>query len=95
MHPEKVCSYRWREALNVANSQKRCGARTRVKTSCMSPAMKNGRCRMHGGQSKGAPPGEAHGRYIHGTYTIKSKEERRYFRVMCKEAMRYLDQFEF
>src|SRR5262249_52774776 len=33
----------------------RCGARTRRLTQCQSPAMPNGRCRMHGGKSTGAP----------------------------------------
>jgi hypothetical protein len=32
----------------------RCGARTRAGAPCRSPAMKNGRCRMHGGTSTGA-----------------------------------------
>jgi hypothetical protein len=31
----------------------RCGARTRARRSCRSPAMPNGRCRMHGGASTG------------------------------------------
>ncbi len=31
----------------------RCGARTRQGTACRCPAMKNGRCRMHGGRSSG------------------------------------------
>jgi hypothetical protein len=31
----------------------RCGAKTRTGQSCKSPAMKNGRCRMHGGRSTG------------------------------------------
>jgi uncharacterized protein YjcR len=46
---------------------KRCGARTRKGTLCQSPAMANGRCRMHGGPSPGAPKGNKnalkHGRY--------------------------------
>ena len=46
----------------------RCGARTRRGTPCRSPAMANGRCRMHGGKSSGAPRGNSnalkHGRYI-------------------------------
>lgn len=33
----------------------RCGARTRSENRCRSPAMPNGRCRMHGGLSPGAP----------------------------------------
>jgi hypothetical protein len=31
----------------------RCGAFTRKRTRCQSPAMRNGRCRMHGGKSTG------------------------------------------
>ena len=34
-----------------------CKARTRRGTPCQSPAMANGRCRMHGGASTGAPKG--------------------------------------
>ena len=45
----------------------RCGARTRRGSPCQSPAMPNGRCRMHGGTSPGAPKGNRnalkHGRY--------------------------------
>ena len=45
----------------------RCGAKTRSKKPCQSPAMPNGRCRMHGGPSPGAPSGNQnalkHGRY--------------------------------
>jgi hypothetical protein len=40
--------------LNAA----RCGARSRrTGNPCKAPAMKNGRCRMHGGKSSGAPKG--------------------------------------
>ena len=41
----------WRTTLPLAQSSPRCGARTRARTPCRSPAMKNGRCRLHGGQS--------------------------------------------
>jgi hypothetical protein len=45
----------------------RCGARTRAGLPCRAPAMPNGRCRMHGGRSPGAPKGNRnavkHGRY--------------------------------
>lgn len=39
----------------------RCGARARHGTACRQPAMRNGRCRMHGGLSTGArtPEGKA------------------------------------
>lgn len=33
-----------------------CGAKTRSGNPCKNRAMKNGRCRMHGGKSTGAPP---------------------------------------
>ena len=46
----------------------RCGARTRNRKSCQAPAMPNGRCRMHGGLSPGAPKGNKnalkHGRMM-------------------------------
>jgi hypothetical protein len=49
----------------------RCGARTRCDASCRQPAMKNGRCRLHGGKSTGprTPAGLARSRrarLIHG-----------------------------
>ena len=55
----------------------RCGARTRDGTPCRSPAMPNGRCRMHGGMSPGAPMGEANGSYRHGRFTNEAIERRR------------------
>jgi len=45
----------------------RCGARTRSANVCQSPAMPNGRCRMHGGKSPGAPAGNERTRK-HGLY---------------------------
>ena len=36
---------------------RQCGARARRGSRCRSPAMPNGRCRMHGGMSPGAPRG--------------------------------------
>jgi hypothetical protein len=39
---------------------RRCRARTRRGWQCQSPAMPNGRCRMHGGSSPGCYPGPAH-----------------------------------
>jgi len=62
----------------------RCGAKTRKGTSCKAPAMKNGRCRLHGGKSTGpkTPEGierirQAH--LIHGKYTKEAIEERKKF----------------
>jgi hypothetical protein len=53
----------------------RCRARTRRGSLCQSPAMKNGRCRMHGGMSPGAPRGNKnalkHGRYAAETIALR------------------------
>ncbi|WP_319802266.1 HGGxSTG domain-containing protein [Methylobacterium sp. W2] len=55
----------------------RCGAKTRRGSPCCSPAMPNGRCRMHGGASPGAPKGSRNGMYRHGRYTAEALETRR------------------
>ena len=41
---------------NKPHAKKRCGAKTRSGKPCKNGAMENGRCRMHGGKSTGAPP---------------------------------------
>ena len=46
----------------------RCRARTRRGSLCQSPAMPNGRCRMHGGKSPGASKGNKNA-FKHGQYT--------------------------
>jgi hypothetical protein len=69
----------------------RCGARTRRRTPCLGPAMKNGRCRMHGGKSTG--PRTAAGlersrnaRWTHGAYSRETRgllrENRRCWREL-------------
>ena len=54
----------------------RCRARTRRGSLCQSPAMKNGRCRMHGGKSPGAPKGNKNA-LKHGRYTAEAIARRR------------------
>src|SRR5215469_14458303 len=63
----------WTRGLQLANDGPRCGARCRSGRPCRSAAMKNGRCRMHGGASPGAPRGRRNGQYRHGRYTIANK----------------------
>ena len=53
----------------------RCGARTRPGHPCGHYAMKNGRCRYHGGKSTGAK--NPHRPIKHGRYTKEAIEERR------------------
>jgi hypothetical protein len=50
--------------------------RTRSARPCRSPAMPNGRCRMHGGLSPGAPKGNKNA-LKHGRYTAKAIARRR------------------
>jgi len=54
----------------------RCSARTRRGSQCRSPAMPNGRCRMHGGKSSGAPKSNSHA-FKHGRYTAEAIANRR------------------
>jgi hypothetical protein len=61
----------------------RCRARTRRGSPCQSPAMPNGRCRMHGGLSPGAPKGNKHA-YKHGRYTAEAIARRREIRELLR-----------
>src|SRR5436190_17488222 len=54
----------------------RCGAKTRRGSPCQSPAMPNGRCRMHGGPSTGAPKGNRNA-WKHGRFTAEAIARRR------------------
>ncbi len=51
-------------------------ARTRSGQPCQAPAMPNGRCRMHGGKSPGAPKGNKNA-LKHGRYTADAIAKRR------------------
>jgi hypothetical protein len=64
---------------------KRCGAKTRSGKSCRSPAMSNGRCRMHGGPSPGAPKGNQNS-LKHGRYTAEAIRRRRELSALLKAA---------
>src|SRR5467141_1904885 len=69
---------------------KRCGAKTRRQTKCQAPAMKNGRCRMHGGASTGprTPEGLARSRranWKHGLYSMQAKAERQSLRRLLED----------
>lgn len=53
--------------------RKRCGAKTRSGGKCKNWAMANGRCRMHGGKSTGAPPEKMKGNSNARTHGLFSK----------------------
>lgn len=75
---EGGCGPNWRiDPMQLhMHRAKRCGARTRSGKPCQSPAMANGRCRMHGGPSPGAPKGNRHA-YKHGRYSAETIARRR------------------
>jgi hypothetical protein len=68
---------------------RRCGARTRSGRPCRSPAMPNGRCRMHGEKSPGAPKGYSNA-LKHGRYSDEAIARRREIRTLLG-AMRGLN----
>ena len=65
----------------------RCGARTRRRTACRSPAMANSRCRMHGGKSPGAPRGNGNA-LKHGRYGAAATTERRELAALIRSMRR-------
>src|SRR4029077_9204504 len=72
-----------------------CGAKTRRATACEGPAMKNGRCRMHGGMSTGprTPEGRERSRqarWKHGAYSQETKSLLRESRRQWRELLALL-----
>jgi hypothetical protein len=74
---------------------KRCGAKNRRGGACGSPAMRNGRCRLHGGLSTGPSTAEGierirRAKTKHGQYSAAAIAERRRFREAfrdCREVL--------
>jgi len=67
----------------------RCGARTRAGMTCKGPAMRNGRCRMHGGTSTGPRTAEGlqrivQARTVHGAYGAEMRALRMLLRALGK-----------
>ena len=83
------------EALLKANAAPRCGARSkRTGKPCRGAAMPNGRCKLHGGKSKGprTPEGLERSRranWKHGHFSREAKAERSRVRAAIL-ALRYL-----
>lgn len=73
----------------------RCGAKSRLGHPCRQPAMKNGRCRLHGGKSTGPKTAKGKERsrranLKHGYYTIESIQQRREFHQKLREFRKFL-----
>ena len=69
----------------------RCHARTRAGTPCQSPAMANGRCRMHGGKAPGAAKGNSNA-LKHGRYTADAIAERRHLMALVRDMKGLVEQ---
>lgn len=74
----------------------RCGAKTRSGCSCKAPAMRNGRCRMHGGKSCGPRTVEGLERsrlanWKHGIYSQEMRNQRRALRRLIKMSAEIID----
>ena len=87
----------WRTTLPLAQSCPRCGARTRSGGACQSPAMPNGRCRMHGGKSTGPRTAEGlermrRAKTKHGLYSGETLRVMRAIRALQRDARRMLDE---
>ena len=76
--------------FNIKNAKKCLATTKRNKTLCQAPAMKNGRCRLHGGKSTGARTEEGlkklkEANYRNGCSTKEAieyrKESRRFLRL--------------
>ncbi|WP_281406864.1 HGGxSTG domain-containing protein [Methylobacterium sp. WL103] len=81
--------------LHGAFAADRCGAKRRDGGACQQPAMRNGRCRLHGGKSTGArtPGGKAKaqaGNLKHGRFSADAITERRELRRVLHLARRTL-----
>jgi hypothetical protein len=63
----------------------RCGAKTPRGTPCQNPAMPNGRCRMHGGKSPGAPKCNKRA-FKHGLYSAEIVAHRRNVAALLRES---------
>ena len=89
----------WLIGLYHANEAPRCGAKTRRKTSCLGPAMPNGRCRLHGGKSTGPKTKEGLERsrkanWKHGQRSaeaIRHRKESMAVRRQLKKLIRLMD----
>ena len=71
-------------------SSPRCGAKTRSGKPCQAPAVKGKRrCRMHGGNSPGAPK-DNKSALVHGHYTAIEIAKRREVRAILLKLRRLL-----
>lgn len=69
---------------------RRCGAKTRGGWPCRSYGMPNGRCKLHGGKSTGAPKGNKNA-WKHGRRSREYRSMRQLLRLMLAELTELAD----
>ena len=70
----------------------KCNAKTRNGGQCQRIGnRKNGRCKLHGGNSTGPPLGNRNG-FKHGLYTGEMMKQRKMLSQLLKEAKKATDQ---
>ena len=87
----------WRVTLPLAQAAPRCGARNRAGNPCRAPAMRNGRCQMHGGKSTGPRTAEGlermrRAKAKHGFYSAETLRLKRALRRLHRKVRRTLDE---
>lgn len=85
INPMQSSSSHWSKGFAALAAAVRCGAKRRAGGSCRSPAMENGRCRMHGGASPGAPLGNRNA-LKHGQTTADSLFAKTLMRACIRSA---------
>ncbi len=82
------------QKLSPMHLSPRCGAKTRSGSPCRSPAMPNGRCRMHGGCSPGAPRERRNGNYKNGRFTCEAMARRHALSTWVRQMSMLVDEVE-
>jgi hypothetical protein len=81
----------WEKGLTIAHSMPRCGAKnkTRGGIPCKAVAMKNSKCRMHGGVSLS---GKNHGMFRTGLYMKETQQLKKCFHQQLKATREIIEE---
>lgn len=89
-HAKHKCSRKTNDLPWAFMKALKCGAKTRKGIPCMAPAMKNGRCRLHGGKSTGPKTSEGIERikqahFKHGQFAKDTIAARKEFNAILRK----------
>jgi glucans biosynthesis protein len=81
---------------SISQRPPRCGAMTRKKTSCLSPAVHGKRrCRMHGGAKGSGAPKNNQNALKHGEYTREAKAYKKEVSSVIKNFRKFIRDCDF